>query len=223
MFCQKCGHENSTAADFCSVCGHSHSQLSPPLNTAPLSNYVPPNTLSSPNHSKNLGQADTLLAAFVGEKYQSYYREKWFNGKEPRLDFKNTALSLKGFNLASLIFVWIWLSYRKMHIYSAVYLFFVSIVDVILMHVLGMESYNNLKVSPYLVSGILIPFVSNYLYLHFSIKQVKKTLAQSTDGEIAKISLEEKGGTSLGQAIGFTVLILLLSAIVRELLSPSWY
>ena len=184
------------------------------------------NTSVNTNMNENpirVNRADYLLATFVGNKYDSYYRKKWFNKNEPSLNFTNTQLSLKGFNLASLIFEWVWLSYRKMYLYSAVYLFFVSILDVILMHTLGMESFNELIVSPYLVGGLLLPFVSNYLYLYFSIQQVRKALAQSTDSETVKISLEEKGGTSLGKAIGFSVIILLLSALVRQLLSPSWY
>lgn len=170
-----------------------------------------------------INQADEMLATFVGDKYDIYYRNKWFSGNEPSLDLRNMKVSLRGFNLASLIFEWTWFSYRKMYFYSAAYLFFVSILDVISMHIFGMDSYNNLKVSSYLVGGLLAPFVSNHLYLYFSIQQVKKALAQSTNTETAKIILTKEGGTSLGKAIGFTIMILILSAIVRELLSPSWY
>ncbi|PNK60793.1 hypothetical protein [Psychrobacter sp. FDAARGOS_221] len=174
-------------------------------------------------HPTPVNQADELLSAFVGDQYNRYYRNKWFKGSQAHLNFSKIALSLPSFNLAGLIFNIAWLCYRRMIIYAALYLSFVSLIDVMLMHVLGRAAYNELPVASYFIFGVILAFFCNHIYLYFSIKQVNKALAQSDNIETAKAWLIERGGTSLGSAIGGTLLILIISAILRYMLAPNWY
>src|SRR5699024_6685766 len=113
MLCNNCGQENSNEAVFCTNCVHYISdnkvQTPPPLNPVNISKNAQISSLSS---SEN---ADTLLAAFVGEKYDSYYRDKWFKDREPRLEINNNGSSIHSFNLAGFLFCVFWLCYRKMY------------------------------------------------------------------------------------------------------------
>ena len=76
MLCNNCNQENSSEAGFCSNCGHQLSDLQaqtpPPLTAVNISKdaQIPQN--HSASSSEN---ADALLAAFVGEKYDSFYRD----------------------------------------------------------------------------------------------------------------------------------------------------
>ena len=226
MICQKCGLDNSTAIDSCSVCGHSLSPMPPPLTADHISNYAPPNTVSMPNHSERLGQADTLLATFVGEKYQSYYREKWFKNNVPTLGADRQNLNLQSINLAGFFFGLFWLCYRKMYMIAFVNIVIMTIVDLILMYVFGMEQYEKYEsLGHSIFIGIwigLIGIFGNYLYFNHSIKKIKKITATTSDLDVIQQQLVVKGGTSWGRAIGFLLFLLIVRGILYYLFKPSW-
>ncbi|WP_372886349.1 zinc-ribbon domain-containing protein, partial [Psychrobacter sp.] len=145
MFCNNCNQENSSEAGFCSKCGHQLSdvqaQTPPPLTAVNISKdaQIPQNQLASSSES-----ADALLATFVGEKYDSFYRDKWFKDSEPRLEVNNDGSSIHSFNLAGLLLGTSWLCYRKMYLVAFFIVLGINAVDLVLMHLLGMEAYSSI-------------------------------------------------------------------------------
>ena len=144
MQCINCGQENSRDAQVCANCHQSltsvQAQTPPPLTAVNISKdaQIPKNQLASSSES-----ADALLATFVGEKYDSFYRDKWFKDSEPRLEVNNDGSSIHSFNLAGLLLGTSWLCYRKMYLAAFFIVLGINAVDLVLMHLLGMEAYSS--------------------------------------------------------------------------------
>ncbi len=222
MLCNNCGQENSNEAVFCTNCVHYISdnkvQTPPPLNPVNISKNAQISSLSS---SEN---ADTLLAAFVDEKYDSYYRDKWFKDSEPRLEINNNGSSIHSFNLAGFLFGVFWLCYRKMYKLAFFIMLAITVIDLILMQILGADSYND-SIN-YAFMGIwigLTGFLGNYFYFDYSVKQIKRTTDSTANPDMLREQLAKKGGTSWVAAIGVGILLLAMSILVTYFFAPSWY
>lgn len=220
MLCNECGHENLNKASFCSACGNRHSQSPPPLTAANIGNYAPPSTISSPD---NLDNADTLLSAFVGEKYQGYYRDKWFKDRAPSLELPEKGTNVQSFNLAALLLGAFWLCYRKMYKVAFLLMVGITLIDLVLMYLLGMTTYNKfgnsaLMIGPAVFMGIL----GNHLYLKHTLKQIKSTTSSLSDPSIIQQQLVTQGGTTWLGGIGGTLLLLAMIGVLYYLLAPSW-
>lgn len=224
MFCQKCGHENSTAADFCSACGNSLSQLPPPLTAAYISNYAPPNTLSNPNHSEHLGQVDTLLATFVGDKYTSYYREKWFKDREPSLQLPEKGTNIQSFNIAALLLGVLWLCYRKMYKVAFILMGAVTLIDIALMYLLEPSTYSKIGNLTFAIGpAVLLALMGNHLYQKHASQQIQKITGLVTDPMTVQQQLVKQGGTTWLGAIAGTLLLFAMIGVLYYLLAPSWF
>lgn len=225
MQCTNCGQENSRDAQFCSNCeqhfDNIHAQTPPPLtpvNIAKAAQNVPH---TSPSDSDN---ADTLLAAFIGEKYDSYYRDKWFKNHVPTLDKDITKMNMRSFNVAGFFLGMFWLCYRKMYIAAALIMLAITVIDLIMMYVLGMESYNVLGQSTFVFVWIVMTgILGNYLYFDHSVRQIQKTTSVTSDPNIIREQLAEKGGTSWVGAIGVSIVIIILSVVLTYFFAPEWY
>ncbi|MBH0063650.1 zinc ribbon domain-containing protein [Psychrobacter sp. SZ93C1] len=225
MLCNNCDQVNSSDAGFCSKCGQQLSdiqaQTPPPLTAVNISKDAQSsqNTISSDSET-----ADTLLAAFVGEKYDGFYRDKWFKDSEPRLDVNNEGSSIHSFNIAGLLLGISWLCYRKMYLVSLCILLSINIFDLVLMYSLGMEVYSSIGQTSFLVAlAMFVGFLGNYFYFNHSAKNIKKVMSNTVDPATLKQALAEKGGTSWVGAIVGSILNILLTACMSYFFAPDWY
>lgn len=225
MQCTNCGQENSRDAQVCANCdqhrANTQAQTPPPLTPVNIAKESQNVQHRSPSDADT---ADTLLAAFVGEKYDSYYREKWFEDSEPHLILDKQDRQRPKFNLAGALLGISWLSYRKMYKIAFFVMLGISLLDTVLMYVLGEQTYNAISNSIFLSVGIVITgLLGNYFYLNHSIQRIKKITASNRDLDIVRERLTKEGGTSWLGAIGFTILLVIMSVLISYFLGPDWY
>lgn len=225
MFCNNCNQENSSEAGFCSKCGHQLSdvqaQTPPPLTPVNISKdaQIPQNHPAS-----SAENTDALLAAFVGKKYDDFYRDKWFKDSEPRLEVNKDGSSIHSFNIAGLLLGTSWLCYRKMYIVALCIVLGINTVDLILMHLLGMEAYSSIGQTSFFVAwAVLTGLLGNYFYFSHSVKNIKKVMSNTADPATVEQELAAKGGTSWVGAIVGSILSVLLSMGMSYLFAPEWY
>ena len=222
MLCNSCNQENASGVVVCSNCRHSLSttqaQTPPPLTPVNIAKDMRNSASSS------IESADTLLAAFVGEKYDSYYRDKWFTDSEPHLILDKNNMQRPKFNIAGALLGIFWLCYRKMYKVAFLVMLGMTIVDTVMMYVLGEQTYNAVSQSLLIGAGIVIPgLFGNYFYFNHSIKHIKKIKASISDPNIIQERLTEEGGTSWLGSIGFAILIIAMSVAVAYFFAPDWY
>ncbi|MEN6669551.1 DUF2628 domain-containing protein [Psychrobacter sp. B38] len=223
MRCTNCGQENSRDAQVCSNCeqrlANTQAQMPPPLTPVNIAKEA-----QSVQRGSDSDTADTLLAAFVGEKYDSYYREKWFKNHVPTLDKDVTKMNMRSFNVAGFFLGIFWLCYRKMYIAAALIMLAITVIDLIMMYVLGMESYNVLGQSTFVFVWIVMTgILGNYLYFDHSVRQIQKTTGVTSDPNLIREQLAKKGGTSWVGAIGVSIVIITLSVVLTYFFAPEWY
>lgn len=222
MLCNSCNQENASGAVVCSNCRHSLSatqaQTPPPLTPVNIAKDMRNSASSS------IESADTLLAAFVGEKYDSYYRDKWFTDSEPRLEVNNDGSSIHSFNLAGLLLGTSWLCYRKMYLVAFFIVLGINAVDLVLMHLLGMETYSSIGQTSFFVAwAVLTGLLGNYFYFSHSVKNIKKVMDSKIDPAMVEQELATKGDTSWVGAIVGSMLSVLLSMGMSYLFAPDWF
>ncbi len=225
MLCNTCSQENSRDALACSNCdqrlNNAQAQTPPPLTPVNISKEAQSIAHRLPSDAEI---ADTLLAAFVGEKYDSYYRDKWFEDSEPHLISDKKETPRPKFNLAGVLLGISWLSYRKMYKIAFFVMLGTSLLDTVLMYVLGEQTYNAISNSLFLAVGIVVTgLFGNYFYLNHSIHHTKKIMASNRDLNIAREKLAQAGGTSWLGAIGFTILLVAMSVLISYFFGPDWY
>ena len=225
MFCNNCNQENSSEAGFCSKCGHQFSdvqaQTPPPLTPVNISKDAQSTQSQSAASSEN---ADALLATFVGEKYDSFYRDKWFKDSEPRLEVNNDGSSIHSFNLAGLLLGTSWLCYRKMYLAAFFIVLGINAVDLVLMHLLGMEAYSSIGQTSFFVAwAVLTGLLGNYFYFNHSVKNIKKVMDNNANPAMLEQDLAAKGGTTWVGAIVGSILAVLLSMGMSYVFAPDWF
>jgi len=179
-FCSKCGTELTVEAAFCSACGAS---------------TVAPARSASAQFSAASADMSDALEIFVGKNYD-YYTRKWqIAGLNKGKNSWNWAAFLVGF---------IWMSYRKMYLYSFLYIGAV-LVETLLEYAVRMSDRVSIGIS--FVIAIYLGLQGNHLYRNHAEKRVGEIISANTP-ERAKIELARQGGTSSGAAIGFAVLLL---------------
>ena len=225
MQCINCGQENSRDAQICANCNQrfasAQAQTPPPLTPVNIAKEAQNVQHGAPSDADT---ADTLLAAFVGEKYDSYYRDKWFKDGEPRLTVNNNGSSVHSFNFAGFFFGAFWLCYRKMYLVAFSVMITITIIDLILMYTLGVESYGALSTFLFIGTWIVVAgILGNYFYFDTAVRAIKKTKAMTTDLETAKQQLAAKGSGSWAGAIVGGILLILLSSALTYFFAPDWY
>ncbi|WP_198332690.1 zinc ribbon domain-containing protein [Psychrobacter aquimaris] len=225
MLCNNCNQENSSEAGFCSKCGHQLSdvqaQTPPPLTAVNISKDAQSTKNTSSSDSET---ADTLLAAFVGKKYDDFYRNKWFKDSEPRLEVNNDGSSIHSFNIAGLLLGTSWLCYRKMYLVALCIVVGINTVDLILMHLLGLEMYSSIGQTSFFIAwAVLTGLLGNYFYFNHSVKNIKKVMSNTADPAMLEQELAAKGGTSWVGAIVGSILAVLLSMGMSYLFAPDWF
>ena len=138
----------------------------------------------------NVVNNDSLVRAFVGEKYDSFVNDK--------------------FNVGAFFFTLLYMLYRKMYLYALIYFVCLSALEAIAVKFF----YSTI------IINILCGLFMNKVYLYFSNKKVesiKQANAGKSEEELKAICIK-KGGTSIGAAIFggclSAVLLLLILFIV---------
>ena len=225
MLCNNCGQENSSDAIVCSNCEQrlSDVQSQPPPPLTPIN--ISKDAQNSQNYSASSAEnADALLAAFVGKKYDDFYRNKWFKNHEPTLSVENKKFNIQSFNVAGFFLGSFWFCYRKMYLAAFLIILGITLIDLALMYLLGMEKYSMLGQSLFI--GVWAGFagvMGNYFYLNHSVKKIKKITDTYTDSAVIDEQLAKQGGTSWVGSIGVTLLLILLSGGITYLFAPEWY
>lgn len=165
-----------------------------------------------------------MLAAFVGEKYDSYYRNKWFENSEPRLEVNKEGASIYSFNIAGFLFGAFWLCYRKMYKLALLIMFVVTIIDLILIRILGSGSYGMSGNLLFIATWIIFSgFLGNYFYFNTSVRVIKEVSDSTKDIEVSKQTLAIKGGASWAGAIVGGLLLIVMSSALSYFFAPDWY
>lgn len=225
MFCNYCNQENSNGAGSCAKCGHqlseAQAQTPPPLTTI---NIAKDAQISKNQSASDPEAADTLLAAFVGKKYDDFYRNKWFKDSEPRLEVNKDGASIHSFNFAGLLLGTSWLCYRKMYLVALCIVIGINTVDLVLMHLLGMEMYSAIGQTSFFIAwAVLTGMLGNYFYFNHSIKNIKEVMGDNIDPAMREQELAKKGGTTWVGAIVGSILVVLLSMGLSYLFAPDWF
>ena len=146
-------------------------------------------------NSALMHQLEQDRAAFVGEKYQTYYQQQ-FQEMTPKKPYA-------GFNIAAFFFGVIWLFYRKMYSYAVMAIALIILIGVIetVLEIDGFASTLGLSVA----FGVF----GNTLYKHHVDKQIAK-LRQLEKGDLS-VELEKCGGTNV--VAGLIPLLIVLGLI----------
>ncbi len=139
-----------------------------------------------------LSQKENLYAAFVGEKYQSFYREKFEGLEAPK--------PKGGFNIAAFFLGAIWLFYRKMYAYGFAYIGFV-IVSGIVTAMLNVSESVDRAIS--IGFAVTMGLCGNGLYKHFIDKKIK-------ENNLSAEQAQAMGGTNPIAAWSLFIFIILL-------------
>ena len=222
MLCNSCGQENSSDVIVCSNCEQRLSdvqaQTPPPLTPVNISKEAQNQPASSSENT------DILLAAFVGDKYDSYYRERWFKDSIPNLGTDKKDAYFSSSNIAGLFLGAIWLCYRKMYKLAFLIILAITVIDLTLMYSLGMESYNKIGQATFPVVWIVVTgFFGNYLYWKYSVENIRKIIDATVDQAMVQQQLIKQGGTSWFGAIGVILLLIMMSGVISYLFAPDWY
>ena len=138
--------------------------------------------------------------AFVGTKYDSYYRGKW-----SRMDNRSTS----AWNWAAFFFGPFWLAYRKMYSYVWTYLGCFAAADIVIL-ALRLDKYIGSGVSMGL--AVQIGRLGNCWYKDHVTKRIA-AIGREDAQRLAKV-----GGTSIRAALGFVLLSLVVSAVTYAIL-----
>lgn len=146
-------------------------------------------------------EKDALKALFVGEKYQSYYKDK-FKTITPQ---KATA----GFNIAAFLLGVIWLFYRKMYGYGLIYIGFIFASSIV------MEIFNAsiaIDRSISIAVSVFMGLWGNTIYKHHVEKKIKQ-ISEEYEGEDMQIEAKIQQGGGTNPIAGWTLFILIVALL----------
>ena len=167
-------------------------------NTSEKKEYIqPPRQTFEPPFLPVVNIAEQRKTIFVGEKYESYYKEK-FDQITPKKQ-------IAGFNIGALFFGLMWLFYRKMYAYGFIFLGAILITCVI---PIPEAIDRSLSIAIAVTMGIY----GNTLYKNFVDKKIKEI--EQTHPDRVEQELERQGGTNIWAGIGILFLAVVAIFIV---------
>ncbi|WP_230655626.1 DUF2628 domain-containing protein [Psychrobacter sp. I-STPA10] len=167
---------------------------------------------------------DAFLSAYVGDRYQSYYRDNWFKGNPISLKSAEEASHTLGFNIAAFFLGIFWLCYRKMYRVAFIYMGAITVLDLIVMHVLSMDTYEKVGNITFMIApAIMLGILANRFYLQHCIKQIKQKTSTASDTGVICQQLSSEGGTTWLGAFGGTILAIIMVGVMYYLFAPSWF
>ena len=123
------------------------------------------------------------LNLFAGDK-DDYYLKKWKNMEESG--------KIIDWNWGAFLFQTLWMGYRKMYLYAAVFIGLLIYIDVVL--IASLHPLSQLGVDIFF--GILFGIFGNILYYKHAKKKISVIKSDQPDPEIQKIEIAKAGGTS---------------------------
>jgi hypothetical protein len=186
-FCSKCGALVAADAAFCGACGAA---------VLTIANQKTPSTAQA-----ELTLGDESARIFVGKNYD-YFLRKWGIAEQKK--------SKQSWNWAAFLVGFAWMAYRKMYLYSWIFVG-VVIVETLCEYAFGLPE----KLSNAINLGIAATFgwQGNSWYKRHVEQKVKEITKMNTP-EQAKLELVRQGGTNIGAAIGFFVALVAIITLV---------
>lgn len=159
-----------------------------------------------PNQNAPTSVGEEAMSLFVGKNYE-YFKRKWeiAEGKKNK----------QSWNLAAFIFGFSWMAYRKMYLYSWV---FIGVVMVELLCEFAFALPDRMSNAINIAIAISFGKFGNYLYKHHAEKKIKEICALSAPDQVDK-ELRSHGGTNIVAALGFVaafVAIMILVSVVAN-------
>lgn len=145
---------------------------------------------------------------FVGKNYE-YFKRKW--------DIAEQKNSKQSWNWASFLGSYAWLAYRKMYVHSGIVigiLILETIVEVVIGGSRISSTINFFNIGLFIGVG----FSGNSWYKKHVEKSVREVRSKCLPDQVA-IELAKAGGTSMGAAIGATVGLLAVFAVMAAITS----
>lgn len=141
--------------------------------------------------------ADQALETFIGKKY-AYYTRKWEEAQRKG--------GIQSWNWPAFFLGFLWMAYRKMYKYCGIFIAVIS-VETLFELILNLPQ----AISSGLNIGLAVCFgmFGNYLYKLHVEQKVREISAQGSPAQI-NAELARQGGTNVGAAIGFAVLLLVV-------------
>ena len=193
-FCSQCGAQVVAEAAFCVACG----------KTVLASAIKQPTPISL--------QADSIFEnesskIFIGKNYD-YFLRKWEIAEQKK--------SKTSWNWAAFVFGGAWMAYRKMYIYSWIFLG-VVVLEILCEYAFGFpEKFSNIiNIS----IAVTVGLQGNSLYKQHVEKKTREIIAMNTPDQ-AQNELVRQGGTNIGATIGFIVALIAIAMLLALLLSP---
>ena len=193
-FCSQCGAQVVAEAAFCLACG----------KTVLASAIKQPTPIST--------QADSILEneaskIFVGKNYD-YFLRKWEIAEQKK--------SKTSWNWAAFVFGGAWMAYRKMYIYSWIFLG-VMVLEILCEYAFGFpEKFSNIiNISIAVTFGLQ----GNSLYKQHVEKKTREIIAMNTPDQ-AQNELVRQGGTNIGATIGFIVALIAIAMLLAVTFPP---
>jgi tetratricopeptide (TPR) repeat protein len=138
------------------------------------------------------------VLAFTG-KNGDFYQKKW-----EKLSKRSFPYS---WNWAAFFFSFFWFAYRRMNVYSYMFLGFLLILDLIFIIFLKQQP----KSTSYSPAFLIVALGSNKIYFDFVLKQVKKMQMLYPNREERMELLQKRGGVSWKFAILFLIIMFVYS------------
>lgn len=148
-------------------------------------------------------EKDEPTNLFVGNKYE-YYRRKWDTADH---DERNTSWN---WNWAAFFLGLGWIAYRKMYLYSFIYIagmIVAMLIEYVLNVSVGVSNAVNLAVA------MTVGSQGNIWYRHHAEKKAKEIQASHAPDAVTR-ELQSQGGTSIVAAMGFVILHFSVIALV---------
>ena len=190
-FCSKCGTEFAVAAAFCEECGN-----------AVLAKADAPQAQASP------AEGEENVKLFVGANYD-YFLKKWEIFEHDK--------GVRAWNWIALLFGFFWMSYRKMYLYSWIFIGSVIVEGLLEFWFKFPDSFTRA-----LYMGVNATFMvyGNYWYKLHVEKKLKEITAMNPPDQV-KNELARQGGTSVGAAIGFFMAFIAASYLLYVVGTPQ--
>lgn len=156
-----------------------------------------------PPENQQISSEEKNRELFVGKKYQSYYKEHF--------DQMASQQTTSGFNVGALFLGPIWMVYRKMYAYAAIYTVCMMVLGIFI-ELIGIPEALDQMIS--IGVAVCLGIFGNKLYKTFVDKKIQK-VTQTESSTYLESALRQEGGTNLAAAlIIFIALTALLATVI---------
>lgn len=194
-FCPQCGSALAMGAQFCAGCGAALAALASPAGPAPAMAVAPPFPPSPP--------MDDPMVAFVGNNFD-FYQRKWA--------IADKSAGKQSWNWAAFFLGLGWMAYRKMYLYSAIYIGGILLLT-LMEYVLGLSEKMSLVMS--FAIAVAVGFHGNHLYQLHAREKVRAIVSTVVPDRVGA-ELARQGGTNVG--IGIASILVLFVVLFVEIL-----